>query len=45
MSVRLEYGVARLRDFAVRTTTDKQGKSHVETVELLGEPVRPSKRF
>lgn len=45
MSKRFEYGVARIKDLAVRTAVDRAGKSEVREVMLDGEPVRPSKRF
>jgi hypothetical protein len=45
MTRRFEYGTARIKDLAVRTTTDKTGKTDVSAVLLNDEPVRPSKRF
>jgi hypothetical protein len=40
-----EYGVARIKDLKVGTRLDGQGRRVVETLELDGRPVRPSKRF
>src|ERR671939_265763 len=45
MTRRFVYGTARIKDLAVRTTTDKSGKTEVSAVLLNDEPVRPSKRF
>jgi hypothetical protein len=45
MTRRFEYGTARIKDLAVRTTTDRNGKTDVSAVLLNDEPVRPGKRF
>jgi hypothetical protein len=45
MSIRFDYGVARIKDLDVRTGPDRNGKIGVREVLLDGEPVRPTNRF
>src|SRR5262249_15557790 len=40
-----EYGVTSIKDLQVKTRTDSQGRSIVESLELDGRPVQPSQRF
>ena len=45
MSRQFEYGVAHIKDIQVKTRVDGQGRSLVESLELDGRPVQPSRRF
>jgi hypothetical protein len=45
MSHRFEYGVTRIKDLVVKSRTDDQGRSIVESLELDGRTVQPSSRF
>lgn len=45
MSVRFDYGVARIKDLEVRTGPDRNGKVGVREVLLDGEAMQPSNRF
>lgn len=45
MTIRFDYGVARIKDLQVRTGPDGNGKIGVREVLLDGESVQPSNRF
>jgi hypothetical protein len=45
MSIRFEYGVARIKDLQVHTATDRNGKVGVREVVLNDEAVQPTNRF
>ena len=44
MTRRFDYGTAQIKDFVVRSTV-KDGKRQVQSVELDGEPLKPTPRF
>jgi hypothetical protein len=44
MTRRFDYGTAQIKDFVVHSTTT-DGKRQVQSVELNGEPLKPTPRF
>jgi hypothetical protein len=40
-----EYGTSRIQDMVVRASSDPNGNKRVQSIELSGRPVQPTKRF
>ena len=46
MTLTFDHGISRIRDFGIHAKRDeKTGKIEIQTIEVAGEQVVPSKRF